>query len=94
MVVIVENSTLIGCVVGLDLRGHLRRNDKGERKAPIFKYRDRRDVGLLIDKRPNASPSRFKIKVLHSCIPIANKYGREREKSPITAKNTAQRLAA
>ena len=30
MVMIVENSTLVGCVVGLDLRGRLRR-DKDER---------------------------------------------------------------
>ena len=45
----------------------------------MFKYTDGRDVGLVIDKRPDASKSSFKIEVLPSCVRIANKYGRERE---------------
>ena len=49
MVMTVGDSTLVGCVVGLDLWGTYE-TDEDESQAPMFRYTDRRDVGLLINK--------------------------------------------
>ena len=58
----------------------------------MFNGTDRRDVGYLIDKCPNASTSYFEIKVLHLCVRTADKYSTVQagaRKMSIMAKNAA-----